>query len=54
MRVEFGWGEWAVMLMVDMDCLETGEDRVDTSLMSGKASQAQVMGGQPELHTVLV
>ena len=52
MRVEFGWGEWAIM--VDMHCLETGEDRVDTSLMSGKASQAQVMGGQPELHTVLV
>ena len=40
--------------MVDMHCLETGEDMVDTSLMSKKASQAQVIGGQPELHTVLV
>ena len=31
-----------------------GEDGVDTSVMPGKASQAQVMGGQPESSAVLV
>ena len=31
-----------------------GEDGIDTAVMPGKARQAQVVGGQPESHAVLV
>ena len=42
------------MCVEDGGCRPGVEDWVDTSVMSGKASQAQVMWGQPESHAVLM